>query len=128
MNQETLQVLIEEVARVALEEWDIRERIGHELGAEEAELQEVLAYLESKLFPQTGGSVMELGYGHIVDQKLLDLGLSDRQLDYFLKHMHEELDVNQLVQLFFEVAPADVIESVADGIGVFELGDGEDDE
>ena len=29
---------------------------------------------------------MELGYGHIVDQKLLDLGLSDRQLDYFLKH------------------------------------------
>jgi hypothetical protein len=32
MNQETLQVLIEEVARVALEEWDIRERIGHELG------------------------------------------------------------------------------------------------
>jgi hypothetical protein len=71
---------------------------------------------------------MELGYGHIVDQKLLDLGLSDRQLDYFLKHMHEELDVNQLVQLFFEVAPADVIESVADGIGIFELGDGEDDE
>jgi len=52
MNQETLQVLIEEVARVALEEWDIRERIGHELGAEEEELQEVLAYLESKLFPQ----------------------------------------------------------------------------
>jgi hypothetical protein len=39
----------------------------------------VLAYLES------GGSIMELGYGHIVDQKLLDLGLSDRQLDYFLK-------------------------------------------
>jgi hypothetical protein len=63
---------------------------------------------------------MELGYGHIVDQKLLDLGLSDRQLDYFLNHMHEELDVNQLVQLFFEVAPADVIESVADGIGVFD--------
>jgi hypothetical protein len=31
---------------------------------------------------------MELGYGHIVDQKLLDLGLSDRQLDYFLEHMH----------------------------------------
>jgi hypothetical protein len=72
---------------------------------------------------------MELGYGHIVDQKLLDLGLSDRQLDYFLKHMHEELDVNQLVQLFFEVAPADVIESCCGwDRGLMNLVDGEDDE
>ena len=71
---------------------------------------------------------MELGYGHIVDQKLLDLGWSDRQLDYFLDHLHNCLEVGTLVQLLLEVAPADVIESIADGAGVFELGDGEDDE
>ena len=46
-----MQVLIEEVARVALEEWDIRERVAHELGVDEEELRKVLAHLEAKLFP-----------------------------------------------------------------------------
>lgn len=49
-----MQVLIEEVARVALEEWDIRERVAHELGVDEEELQEVLAHLEAKIFPNGG--------------------------------------------------------------------------
>ena len=52
MNQEELKVFIEDIARIALEEYDIRSRIGHELGASEEELQEVLAHLESQLFPQ----------------------------------------------------------------------------
>jgi hypothetical protein len=47
-----LKVFIEDIARIALEEYDIRSRIGHELGASEEELQEVLAHLESQLFPQ----------------------------------------------------------------------------
>ena len=70
---------------------------------------------------------MELGYGHIVDQKLKDLGWSDHQLNFFLDHLHNDTGVAQLVQLFLEVAPATVLESVADGVGVFELGDGEDE-
>jgi hypothetical protein len=52
-----MQVLIEEVARVALEEWDIRERVAHELGVDEEELQEVLAHLEAKLFPNKESGV-----------------------------------------------------------------------
>ena len=52
-----MQVLIEEVARVALEEWDIRERVAHELGVDEEELQEALAHLEAKLFPNKESGV-----------------------------------------------------------------------
>jgi energy-converting hydrogenase A subunit M len=54
MTKEEMQVLVEEVARVALEEWDIRERVAHELGVDEEELQEVLAHLEAKIFPNGG--------------------------------------------------------------------------
>ena len=54
-----MQVLIEEVARVALEEWDIRERVAHELGVDEEELQEVLAHLEAKLFPNKESEVRD---------------------------------------------------------------------
>ena len=32
-----------------LEEWDIRERVAHELGVDEEELREVLAHLEAKI-------------------------------------------------------------------------------
>jgi len=49
-----MQGLIEDVARVALEEWDIRERVAHELSVDEEELQEVLANLEAKIFPNGG--------------------------------------------------------------------------
>jgi hypothetical protein len=40
-------VVIEEVARVALEDPEVRSRIGHELGLTEEQLVEVLQYLES---------------------------------------------------------------------------------
>ena len=49
-----MQGRIEDVARVALEEWDIRERVAHELGVDEEELREVLAHLEAKIFPNGG--------------------------------------------------------------------------
>ena len=52
-----MQGRIEDVARVALEEWDIRERVAHELGVDEEELQEVLAHLEAKLFPNKESGV-----------------------------------------------------------------------
>ena len=55
MTKEEMQVFIEEVARVALEEYDIRERVAHELGVDEEELQEVLAHLEAKIFPNKNG-------------------------------------------------------------------------
>ena len=72
--------------------------------------------------------MMELGYGHLVDEKLRNLGWTEDQLNFFLDHLHNCLEVDTLVQLLLEVAPADVIESIADGAGVFELGDGEEDE
>ena len=71
--------------------------------------------------------MMELGYGHLVDEKLRNLGWTEDQLNFFLDHLHNCLEVDTLVQLLLEVAPATVLESVADGIGVFELGDGEDE-
>jgi len=57
MTKEEMQVLVEEVARVALEEYDIRERVAHELGVDEEELQEVLAHLEAKIFPNNTSEV-----------------------------------------------------------------------
>jgi len=57
MNYEEMQVFIEEVARVALEEYDIRERVAHELGVDEEELLKVLAHLEAKIFPNKESEV-----------------------------------------------------------------------
>ena len=44
-----LQILIEEVARIALEDVDMRSRIGHELDASDEELERAFQHLESKL-------------------------------------------------------------------------------
>ena len=46
-----LQILIEEVARIALEDEHTRNRIGHELDVSEEELLRVGAYLNSLLDP-----------------------------------------------------------------------------
>ena len=46
-----LQILIEEIARVALEDEHTRDRIGHELDVSEEELLRVGAYLNSLLDP-----------------------------------------------------------------------------
>lgn len=44
-----LQILIEEVARIALESQDIRQHIGHELGASDEELEKAHLYLQGRL-------------------------------------------------------------------------------
>jgi hypothetical protein len=46
-----LQILIQEVARIALEDDATMRRIGHELGINEEELQRVGQYLNSLLDP-----------------------------------------------------------------------------
>ena len=48
-----MQVLIEEVARIALEDAETSSRISHELGVEEKELDVLYAYLESLLKKET---------------------------------------------------------------------------
>lgn len=64
---------------------------------------------------------MEFGYGHLVDQKLADLNWTEEQYEYYLNHLHTELDRNQLVQLLLELADTNWLESTADGIGTFDL-------
>lgn len=49
MNQDCQQVIIEEVARIALEDQSIRNYIGHELGIQDDELEEIYQLLEAKL-------------------------------------------------------------------------------
>ena len=44
-----LKILIEEIARVALEDADIRNYIGHELDVSDEELMRVFDYLSSML-------------------------------------------------------------------------------
>lgn len=44
-----LLILIEEVARIALEDRAIRNYIGHQLDASDEELEKAFQYLESKL-------------------------------------------------------------------------------
>ena len=44
-----LQILIEEVARIALESQDMRHYIGHELGASDEELEKAHLYLQGRL-------------------------------------------------------------------------------
>ena len=44
-----LKILIEEVARIALENIAIRSYIGHQLDASEEELERVFQYLEDQL-------------------------------------------------------------------------------
>ena len=44
-----LQILIEEVARIALESQDIRQHIGHELDASDEELEKAYQYLQKQL-------------------------------------------------------------------------------
>ena len=44
-----LQILIEEVARIALEDQGMRDHIGHELDASDEELELAFQYLENKL-------------------------------------------------------------------------------
>ena len=44
-----LQILIEEVARIALESQDMRDRIGHELDASDEELEKAHQYLQKQL-------------------------------------------------------------------------------
>jgi hypothetical protein len=44
-----MQIVIEEVARVALEDAEMSSRIGHELGVDQEELNKIYAYLESLL-------------------------------------------------------------------------------
>ena len=48
---DSLKILIEEVARIALEDEHTRNRIGHELDVSEEELLRVGAYLNSLLDP-----------------------------------------------------------------------------
>jgi uncharacterized protein YecT (DUF1311 family) len=45
----SLQILIEEVARIALESQDMRYYIGHQLDASDEELEKAYQYLENKL-------------------------------------------------------------------------------
>lgn len=42
-----IQIVIEEVARIALENQEMRDRIGHELDLSDEYLQEVFEFLES---------------------------------------------------------------------------------
>ena len=44
-----MRILIEEVARIALEDQRIRSYIGHELGADDKDLEKAYRLLESKL-------------------------------------------------------------------------------
>lgn len=44
-----LKILIEEVARIALESWNCRNYIQHQLGASDEELEKAYQYLENKL-------------------------------------------------------------------------------
>ena len=44
-----MQVLIEEVARIALEHFDTRDFIGHELNATDEELENALSILNERL-------------------------------------------------------------------------------
>ena len=44
-----LQILIEEVARIALESQEMRRHIGHELGASDEELEKAFQYLDAQL-------------------------------------------------------------------------------
>ena len=44
-----LQILIEEVARIALESHEMRRHIGHELGASDEELEKAFQYLDAQL-------------------------------------------------------------------------------
>ena len=46
-----LQILIEEIARIALEDEATTQRIAHELGETEEKLQQVAGYLNSLLDP-----------------------------------------------------------------------------
>ena len=48
-----MQIAIEEVARIALEDADIRSRIGHELDLSEDYLTEIHAYLQTLLICDT---------------------------------------------------------------------------
>ena len=49
MNQDCQQVIIEEVARIALEDQSIRNYIGHELDLSDEYLEEIYQSLEAKL-------------------------------------------------------------------------------
>jgi hypothetical protein len=51
-----LQILIEEVARIALESWNCRNYIQHQLGASDEELEKAFQHLESKLNEEGGVS------------------------------------------------------------------------
>ena len=44
-----LKILIEEVARIALESQEMRRHIGHELGASDEELEKAFQYLDAQL-------------------------------------------------------------------------------
>ena len=49
MNQDCQRVIIEEVARIALEDQRIRDYIGHELDLSDEYLEEIYQSLEAKL-------------------------------------------------------------------------------
>lgn len=64
---------------------------------------------------------MQFGYGYLVDKKLTELNWTEDQYNFFLRHLQHELNREQLVLLLLELADAKWLESVADGIGTFEV-------
>jgi hypothetical protein len=66
--------------------------------------------------------IMQFGYENQVDRKLADLNWTEAQYDFFLNYLHCDIDRHELVQLLLELADNTWLESLADGIGTFDLG------
>ena len=59
-------------------------------------------------------------YGEEVNKKLVSLGWSASQYDFFLDWMHQEKPIDELVALVLFYAPNSWLQSEADAIGVFD--------
>jgi hypothetical protein len=64
---------------------------------------------------------MQFGYENQVDRKLADLNWTEAQYEFFLNYLHCDMDRHELVQLLLELADNTRLESLADGIGTFDL-------
>jgi len=60
-------------------------------------------------------------YGDDINKKLISMGWTASQYDYFLDWMHQEKPIDELVSLILHFSPKAWIESEADAIGVFNI-------